>query len=429
MLKCFGVFHQSILLCCNYQIDMAHIKPFQALRPRKEYAAQIASKPYDVLSCEEARKEAVGNLISFLHITKSEIDLPAGIDVHSPEVYQKAQSNLQHFIDKSILFGEEKPCYYIYELAWKGRTQTGLVCVSSIQDYFNDVIKKHELTRPEKEEDRINHIRTTGAQTGNVFLACKDIKDLDDIFEHWKEHNFAEYNFTADDGVQHTLWVVNAIATIETITSLFKDKIPATYIADGHHRAASAAKVSRELSNSEDAQYFLTTIFPANQLAILDYNRTAKDLAGLTEDAFLEKIKEEFEVIESTTPVKPSTLHQFGMYLTTKWYTLTSKEGSFKPDPIGVLDVTILQENILSKVLGIHDPRTDSRVDFVGGIRGLAELEKKVTSGEAKVAFSLYPVSIQQLFDIADSGLVMPPKSTWFEPKLRDGLLTHLTSP
>lgn len=404
---------------------MANIKPFKALRPHNEFAAQVASRPYDVLSSDEARKEAKDNLLSFLHITKSEIDLPADVDVHSEAVYRKAKENLEHFIEKQILFFEKHPCYYIYELAWKGRTQTGLVCVSSIEDYFNDVIKKHEFTRPEKEQDRIDHIRTTRAQTGNVFLACKDLKELNDVFDHWKKHNNAEYYFTANDGVVHSIWVVNAVATVDIITNLFKEKIPFTYIADGHHRAASAAKVSQILPDSEDGKYFLTTIFPANQLAILDYNRVAKDLNGLSEETFLQKLNDDFIVERADAAVSPQELHQFGMFLNNQWYRLTSKKESFKNDPIGVLDVTILQENILDKILDIKDPRTDTRIDFVGGIRGLGELERRVSGGDMKVAFSLHPVGIQQLFDIADSGNVMPPKSTWFEPKLRDGLLTH----
>jgi uncharacterized protein (DUF1015 family) len=405
---------------------MANIKPFRALRPHQEYAAQVASKPYDVLNSEEAKKQAEGNLLSFLHVTKPEIDLPAGTDPYSNEVYEKANSNLQKFIKEKVLFQEAKPCYYIYELQWKGRTQTGLVCVSSVEDYFNDVIKKHEFTRPEKEQDRINHMRISRAQTGNVFLACKDSKELDDIFTLWTQNNVADYSFTADDGVQHTIWVVGSIATIDIITNLFKEKIPFTYIADGHHRAASAAKVSKELQESEEAKYFLTTIFPANQLAILDYNRVVKDLNGLSDAEFLKKIEEEFSIQKATEAVQHAMLHQFGMFLNGQWYLLQAKEGTYQSDPIGILDVTILQENLLDKILGIKDQRTDKRIDFVGGIRGLTELEKRVSSGEMKVAFSLHPVSIQQLFDIADSGNVMPPKSTWFEPKLRDGLLTHL---
>ena len=407
---------------------MSVIKPFRALRPHNEYAQQVASRPYDVLNSEEAKKEAGSNALSFLHVTKSEIDLPDGTDLYSAEVYDTAKANLGKFIDKHILFQDEKPCYYIYELAWKGRTQTGLVCVSAVSDYFSDIIKKHEFTRPEKEQDRITHIRTTRAQTGNVFLACKDLKELDDVFEHWKKHNNSEYYFTAEDGVTHTIWVVNTPATIDVITNLFREKVPFTYIADGHHRAASAAKVSQqpEFADNPDAAYFLTTIFPANQLAILDYNRLAKDLNGLSEEDFLRKLETFFTVEKAEAAVSPAQLHQFGMFLGGQWYRLTARGGSYTEDPIGVLDVTILQNNVLDAILGIQDPRTDKRVDFVGGIRGLTELEKRVNSGDVKVAFSLHPVSIQQLFDIADSGNVMPPKSTWFEPKLRDGLLTHL---
>jgi uncharacterized protein (DUF1015 family) len=407
---------------------MAIIKPFRALRPHNEFAAQVASRPYDVLNSEEARKEVEGNPISFLHVTKAEVDLPADVDTHSDAVYEKAKENLQLLIDRHVLFQDEKPCYYIYELAWKGRTQTGLVCISSVADYFNDVIKKHEFTRPEKEKDRIDHMRTIKAQTGNVFLACKELKELNDVFEHWKKYNNADYYFTAADGVTHSIWVVNTISTIDIITNLFKEKIPFTYIADGHHRAASAAKVSEQLPGSENAKYFLTTIFPANQLAILDYNRVTKDLNGLPDEAFLAKLNDQFLVEKAEAAFSPAALHQFGMFLGGQWYRLTAKEGTFRNDPIGVLDVTILQENILDKILNIKDPRTDTRVDFVGGIRGLGELEKRVNNGEMKAAFSLHPVSIQQLFDIADSGNVMPPKSTWFEPKLRDGLLTHLIS-
>jgi uncharacterized protein (DUF1015 family) len=405
---------------------MAIIKPFRALRPHNEFAVQVASRPYDVLNSAEARTEAADNRLSFLHVTKPEIDLPEGTDPYSDAVYAKAKENLDQFIQRHVLFQDEKPCYYIYELGWKGRTQTGLVCVSSVADYFNDVIRKHEFTRPEKEQDRINHMRISRAQTGNVFLACKDLKELDDVLEQWKKQNNAVYTFTADDKVTHAVWVVDAISTIDIITNLFREKIPFTYIADGHHRAASAAKVSQQLPDSKEAEFFLTTIFPANQLAIMDYNRVVKDLNGLSDEDFLNRLNEQFTVEKAEAAVRPGSLHQFGMYLNNQWYTLTAKEGSFRSDPIGILDVTILQENLLDKLLNIKDQRTDKRIDFVGGIRGLEELEKRVNSGEMKLAFSLYPVSIQQLFDIADSGNVMPPKSTWFEPKLRDGLLTHL---
>jgi uncharacterized protein (DUF1015 family) len=405
---------------------MADIKPFRALRPHNEFAAQVASKPYDVLNSEEARKEAEGNLISFLHVTKSEIDMPAGIDIHTPEVYTKAKENLEKLIQNKVLFQDAKSCYYIYELGWKGRTQTGLVCLSSVDDYNKDVIKKHEFTRPEKEKDRIDHMMAVKAQTGNVFLACKDLRELNDVFDEWKSNNPAEYFFTASDGVVHTIWVVNTIATVDIITNLFREKIPFTYIADGHHRAASAAKVSSQMRDNPEAAYFLTTIFPANQLAILDYNRIVKDLNGLDTETFIQRISEKFTVEKTDTPVTPFKPHEFGMYLDHSWYKLNANKGSWRNDPVGILDVTILQENLLNPVLNVGDPRTDKRIDFVGGIRGLAELEKKVNEGEAAIAFSLYPVSIQQLFDIADSSNVMPPKTTWFEPKLRDGLISHL---
>ena len=405
---------------------MAIIKPFRALKPTKELAEQVASRPYDVLNSQEAKKEAAGNNYSFLRITKSEIDLPEGVDIHSQQVYDKAKANLELFIQNGTLYTEEKPCYYIYQLVMNGKSQTGLVCVSSVEDYFNDVIKKHELTRPEKEKDRIDHMRTIRAQTGNVFLAYRDVMEINALVNGWKVKNKPEYDFVASDGIQHTVWVINRDDVINSITNLFATKVPNTYIADGHHRAASAAKVSKQLPDSKDAKYFLTTIFPESQLAILDYNRVVKDLNDLTTEEFIGALQEDFMLTYSPEPIKPAVLHEFGMYLEDEWYILTAREGTFRNDPIGVLDVTILQKNVLDKILDIEDPRTDTRVDFVGGIRGLEELEKRVNSGEMAAAFSLYPVTLEQLFAIADSGKVMPPKSTWFEPKLRDGLLTHL---
>ncbi len=405
---------------------MAIIKPFNALRPQAEIALQVASKPYDVLNSEEARVEASGNPVSFLHVTKSEIDLPADIDTHSTAVYEKAKENLQQLMVNGILFKEEKPCYYIYQLVMNGRSQTGLVCTSSIDDYFNNIIKKHEFTRPEKEKDRIDHMRTIEAQTGNVFMAYRDVTEVNALINGWKTTNKPIYDFMAADGIQHSIWIVDRDIVINSITQLFNTNVPFTYIADGHHRAASAAKVSKQLPESSDAKYFLTTIFPASQLAILDYNRVIKDLHGLTAAKLISRLQDDFFITLSSEPVKPSQLHEFGMYLEGQWYILGSRKGTYTNDPIGVLDVTILSNNILDKLLGIKDQRTDKRIDFVGGIRGLQELEKRVNSGEMKVAFSLYPVTIEQLFDIADSGKVMPPKSTWFEPKLRDGLLTHL---
>jgi len=405
---------------------MAIIKPFKALKPKKELAEQVASRPYDVLNSEEAKKEAAGNNYSFLRITKSEIDLPDGIDTHSQQVYDKAKANLELFIQNGTLYAEEKPCYYIYQLIMNGKSQTGLVCVSSIEDYFNDVIRKHELTRPEKEKDRIDHMRTIRAQTGNVFMAYRDVMEINALINGWKAKNTPEYDFTASDGIKHTVWVINRDDVINSITNLFATKVPNTYIADGHHRAASAAKVSKQLPDSEEAKFFLTTIFPESQLAILDYNRAVKDLNELTTEEFIGALQDDFMLTYSPEPVKPAVLHEFGMYLGDEWYILTARQGTYSKDPIGVLDVTILQKNVLDKILDIEDPRTDNRVDFVGGIRGLEELEKRVNSGEMAAAFSLYPVTLKQLFAIADSGKVMPPKSTWFEPKLRDGLLTHL---
>jgi uncharacterized protein (DUF1015 family) len=407
---------------------MANISPFKALRPRAELAKQVASRPYDVLNSKEAREEVVGNPHSFLHITKSEIDLPEDTDIHSQPVYDKAKENIAAFIQRGILFREDKPCYYIYQLIMNGRSQTGLVAASSVDDYENDVIKKHEFTRPEKEQDRISHIATTGAQTGNVFLAYRNNADMDMLIERWKDTHSPVYDFVADDAISHTIWVITDDTVNAQITNLFKTQIPQTYIADGHHRAASAAKVRKALGAQAkpEADHFLTTLFPSNQLYIMDYNRVVKDLNGLTEATLLEKLGASFTIEKSSRAVAPANLHQFGMYLKGQWYTLTAKPGTFTNDPIGVLDVSILSNLVLDPLLGIKDQRTDKRVDFVGGIRGLGELEKRVNSGEMAVAFSLHPVTIQQLFDIADSGNVMPPKSTWFEPKLRDGLLTHL---
>jgi len=407
---------------------MVTIHPFKALRPEAQHAKSVASRPYDVLNSKEAKVEAQGNPNSFLHITKSEIDLPDNTDIHSQAVYDRAKENLVAFISRNVLFRESKACYYIYQLVMNGISQTGLVCGSSVDDYENDLIKKHEFTRPEKEQDRINHIKTTGAQTGNVFLAYKNVDEIDELISKWKKDKNPVYDLVADDKIQHSVWIINDTNTIAQVSRLFKDNVPCTYIADGHHRAASAAKVRQALGKKapEGADIFLTTLFPSNQLRIMDYNRVIKDLNGLTVDVLLEKIGEKFSVEKASEAVAPSRLHEFGLYIHYQWYKLTSKEGTYTEDPIGILDVTILQENILEPLLGIKDQRTDKRIDFVGGIRGLGELEKRVDSGEMAIAISLYPVSIQQLFDIADSGNVMPPKSTWFEPKLRDGLLTHM---
>jgi uncharacterized protein (DUF1015 family) len=412
---------------------MAIIRPFKGLRPTPELAEKVAARPYDVLSAAEAKVEATGNPYAFYHVSKSEIDLPEGTDVYSQAVYDKAAENLQRFIQEGTLFQDNTPSYYIYKLVMNGRTQTGLVCASSVSDYNRGIIKKHEFTRPDKEKDRINNIKTTRAQTGNVFLAYNDVPEVNFLIEHWMTAHAPAYDFTAADGIQHSVWVVDEPVAVQNITTLFEKKVPFTYIADGHHRAASASLVQKEfeenqmISDDDPANYFLTTIFPASQLVILDYNRVVKDLNGLSKEALLSQLEYDFSVVPiGHLPQPPSMLHEFSMYLDGTWYRLLAEEGTYTTDPIGILDVTILSNNILDKILGIKDQRTDKRIDFVGGIRGLHELVKRVDSGEMKVAFALYPVTIQQLFDIADSGNVMPPKSTWFEPKLRDGLISHL---
>jgi uncharacterized protein (DUF1015 family) len=407
---------------------MCDISPFRALRPVPTFAEKVAAPPYDVLNSEEARAQASGNPYSFLHVTKPEIDLPTNVHAYSRIVYEKAGENIRAMQDQGVLMREEEPCYYIYRLTMDGRMQTGLVCVSSVDDYEQGVIKKHEFTRPEKEQDRINHIAISGAQTGNVFLAYPQVADMDALVDAWMAAHAPVYDFTAADGIGHAIWIVNEPEAVNRITSIFQEQVPFTYIADGHHRAASAAKVRAALPEAErsGASHFLTTLFPADQLSIMDYNRVVIDLNGYDQTSFLAALEADFHVSVQPGAVKPAQLHQFGMYLAGQWYLLESREGTYTTDPIGILDVSILSDNLLDKLLGIKDQRTDKRIDFVGGIRGLGELERRVDSGEMAVAFALHPVTIQQLFDIADSGNVMPPKSTWFEPKLRDGLLTHL---
>lgn len=405
---------------------MISISPFKAMRPEPQFAREVASQPYDVLNVKEARQRAEGNPHSFLHITRAEIDLPAGTDVHSEPVYAQATKNMQAFISRGVLFTESKPCYYIYQLVMDDRTQTGLVCCSSVADYEKGLIKKHEFTKPEKEQDRVDHIKATKAQTGNVFLAYRDVEDMNELIEKWKTNKSPGYDFTAVDGIRHSVWVINDEKIIDTITEIFKTEVPATYIADGHHRVASAARVSNMFLDNEEAAHFLSTLFPASELHVYDYNRVVKDLNGLSEEDFLSKLNSHFSVTKVNEAFKPAEPHQFGMYMKGQWYRLAALEGSFSTDPVNALDISILHQNLLEPVLGIQDQRTDTRIDFVGGIRGLGELESRVDSGEMALAFAIYPVTIHQLFDIADSGQFMPPKSTWFEPKLRDGLLTHL---
>ena len=412
---------------------MAIIKPFRALRPTPEVAPRVASLPYDVMNTEEAREMAAGNPYSFLHVSRAEIDLPVGTDVHSPNVYQKAAENFQTLIGNGTLKQDNNPCLYIYAQTMDGRRQVGLVACSSVEDYFNDVIKKHEFTRPEKEQDRIEHMEAVKAHVGPIFLTYAPNATVKTVIS--KVISKAPVNnFTSEDGIHHTLWVVDDSNDVETICNAFQKEIPCTYIADGHHRAASAAKVGKKLqaqnpshTGTEEYNFFLSVLFPADELAIMDYNRVVKDLNGLTKDQLIEKLSEKFSIIEiDSENAKPAQLHELGMYLDGHWYRLIAKSGTYTTDPIGILDVTILQDNVLAPLLGIADPRTDKRIDFVGGIRGLKQLAKRVDSGEMAVAFALYPVSLQQLMDIADSGNVMPPKSTWFEPKLRDGLVSHL---
>jgi uncharacterized protein (DUF1015 family) len=386
------------------------------------------------MNTEEARQMAAGNPNSFLHVSRAEIDLPEGTDAHSAEVYQKAAENFQAFRAKGVLKQDDKPYLYVYAQIMKGRRQVGLVACSSVTDYFNDVIKKHEFTRPEKEQDRISHMKAVKAHVGPIFLTYPPNSTVKQVLDRVIKINNYLYDFTADDGIRHTVWMISDDADINTICSTFRNEIPFTYIADGHHRAASAAKVGKSMiqlnpspTGDEEYNFFLSVLFPADELAIMDYNRVVKDLNGLTKDDLLLKLTEKFTITTiDKDDARPAKLHDFGMYIDHQWYRLTAKKESYSDDPIGILDVTILQHNVLAPLLGIADPRTDTRIDFVGGIRGLGQLEKRVDSGEMSVAFALYPVSLQQLMDIADSGNVMPPKSTWFEPKLRDGLLSHL---
>lgn len=412
---------------------MAVIKPFRGIRPPKEFVEQVASRPYDVLNSEEARTEAEGNEKSLYHIIRPEIDFPVGTDEHDERVYKKAAENFQMFQDKGWLVQDEKPCYYVYAQTMNGKTQYGLVVGAYVPDYMNGVIKKHELTRRDKEEDRMKHVRVNNANIEPVFFAYPDDKELDMLVAKYTSRK-PEYDFIAPgDGFGHTFWVIDEEKDIEAITEKFK-AMPALYIADGHHRSAAAALVGAEKAQQnpdhkgdEEYNYFLAVCFPASQLTIIDYNRVVKDLNGLTVEAFIDKLKENFEVVNKGTAIyKPVALHNFGLYVGGNWYSLTAKPGTYDDqDPIGVLDVTISSNLILDQILGIKDLRSDKRIDFVGGIRGLGELQKRVDSGEMKMALALYPVSMKQLMDIADTGNIMPPKTTWFEPKLRSGLIIH----
>ncbi len=412
---------------------MATIKPFRGLRPPKNLVTQVVSRPYDVLNSDEARREAEGNEKSLYHIIKPEIDFPVGTDEHDPRVYQKAADNFRLFQERGWLVQDEKECYYVYAQTMNGKTQYGLVVGAYVPDYMNGVIKKHELTRRDKEEDRMKHVRVNNANIEPVFFAYPDNAELDKLVAKYTART-PEYDFVApDDGFGHTFWVIDDEADIRRITELFA-QIPALYIADGHHRSAAAALVGAEKAKQnpnhrgdEEYNYFMAVCFPANQLTIIDYNRVVKDLNGLTDEEFLHRLDKHFVVEPKGTDIYHSAgLHNFSLYLGGQWYSLTARPGTYDDsDPIGVLDVTISSRYILDEILGIKDLRSDKRIDFVGGIRGLGELKRRVDSGEMRVALALYPVTMKQLMDIADSGNIMPPKTTWFEPKLRSGLVIH----
>ena len=412
---------------------MAVIKPFKGVRPPKSMVEEVASRPYDVLNSEEAREEAKGNEKSLYHIIKPEIDFPVGTDEHDSAVYEKAVENFKMFQEKGWLVQDDKENYYVYAQTMNGKAQYGLVVGAYVPDYINGVIKKHELTRRDKEEDRMKHVRVNNANIEPVFFAYPDNAELDAIVAKYTSRK-PEYDFIAPgDGFGHTLWIIDEKDDIDRITALFAD-MPALYIADGHHRSAAAALVGAEKAaqnpnhkGDEEYNYFMAVCFPASQLTIIDYNRVVKDLNGLTPEQFLKALEKNFIVEEKGENVyKPSSLHNFSLYLAGKWYSLTAKPGTYDDnDPIGVLDVTISSNLILDEILGIKDLRSDKRIDFVGGIRGLEELKRRVDSGEMAMALALYPVSMKQLMDIADTGNIMPPKTTWFEPKLRSGLIIH----
>ncbi|HBC77943.1 MAG TPA: DUF1015 domain-containing protein [Bacteroidales bacterium] len=414
---------------------MAVVKPFRGLRPPKSIAGDLACLPYDVMNTGEALKMAQGRECSLLHITRSEIDLPPETDIHSTEVYDKSVSNFALWRKKGWLIQDEEPHFYIYSQTMKGRKQTGIVGCASVDDYLNGKIKKHELTRPDKEQDRMIHVRVNNANIEPVFFAYPSVKQIDKIVSSITEKETPEYDFISDDGIGHTFWVVKDRDKNRLIEKLFAEKVPFTYVADGHHRTAAAALVGKEKrennpshDGSEEYNYFMAVHFPDNQLSIMDYNRTIKDLNGMPEEEFLGKLEKGFVVrMKGALIYKPRKLHNFSMYMDGTWYSLTARPDTYDDrDPIGGLDVTILTNQILTPILDIQDLRRSKRIDFIGGIRGLGELEKRVDSGEMKVAFALYPVSMKQLITIADSGNIMPPKTTWFEPKLRSGLVIHL---
>ncbi len=413
---------------------MAVINPFKAIRPKEDLVYRVAALPYDVMNREEAKTMVKGNEHSFLHIDRAEIDLADDTNPYDKKVYEKAKENLNGMIDKGILVEDNKPCFYIYKLIMNGKDQTGIVACVSIDDYINNVVKKHEHTREEKENDRINHVNTCDANTGPIFLTYRYNNEVNDIINTWTRKD-PIYKFKAEDGVEHIVWIINDDNAIDNVSNIFKN-INSLYIADGHHRAASAIKVGikrREenpnYKGDEEFNFFLSVLFPDSDLNIMDYNRVVKELNGFSNEEYMLKVSEKFNIslYEKGEPCKPNCKHTYGMYLGKKWYKLEAKEGTYDDkDIVKRLDVSILQENLLKPILGIKDPRTDDRIDFVGGIRGLKELERRVEEqGDESVAFSMYPPAMQELLDVADAGEVMPPKSTWFEPKLRSGIFIH----
>lgn len=412
---------------------MAIVRPFRAVRPHETLADKVAALPYDVMNSEEAREMVKDNPYSFLHVDKSEVDLPPSIDLYDQRVYDKARENIVKFMEEGTLVQEKDKAFYIYTLVMDGHPQTGLVSLASIDDYLNNVIKKHEFTRAEKEADRIRHVDVTNFHTGPIFLTYVYQEEITRIIEEYKKSHTPLYDFVAEDGVQHTVWAILDEEIIEELRKRF-EKVESLYIADGHHRAASAVRVgmmrrekNKEFTGEEEFNYFLSVIFPSNELRIMDYNRVVKDLNGCDSEQFMEAVKKDFTVTayEGEGPYRPERKHTFGMYLDGRWYKLEAKEHIiFDEDPLKRLDCKILQDHLLHPILGIEDPRVDKRIDFVGGIRGLKELERRVEK-DMKVAFSMYPTTIMDLISISDAGMVMPPKSTWFEPKLRSGLFLH----
>lgn len=413
---------------------MSTVKPFRGLRPQKDIAARLSCLPYDVMNTQEAAQMAQGNPQSFLHITRAEIDLPEGIDPHSKQVYDKSLQNFNDFQKKGWLVQDDAPRFYIYAQTMDGRTQYGIAGAAFCEDYQNGIIKKHELTRPDKEDDRMVHVNTLDANAEPVFLSYRAVPEIDAIVDNIVRNQQPEYDFVSADGFGHKFWVIDDADVNTKIEKLFAEQVPALYVADGHHRTAAAARVGLERkannpnhTGKEEYNYFLAVIFPDSQLKIMDYNRVIKDLNGNTESEFLDKLSKAFAVKDMGTEIyKPQRLHQMSLYMGGHWYSLDAKQGTYDDaDPIGVLDVTILTKQVLDPILGITDLRTSKRIDFVGGIRGLGELKRRVDNGEMKCAFAMYPVSMSQLLDIADTGNIMPPKTTWFEPKLRSGLVVH----